>query len=144
MPTHDSLGSLRYFQITGLLLCGWLSFFVINQVEAGSITDFAEALPSPMPRARWSEEWLILRDTTPSHEDPSLAFKYIPLNKSGTNYLSLGGEFRFAYEDYDPVDRGLSDIGNQNVPLLRMAAHADWHLNPVVASLWSARLCGCG
>jgi hypothetical protein len=106
-----------------------LSLFMVCQVEAAPITDSAAVLPAPIPRARWSEEWLILRDTTPTYEDPSLPFKYIPLNESGTNYLSLGGEFRFAYERYDPADRGLSDIGEQDVPLIRLAAHADWHPN---------------
>jgi hypothetical protein len=49
--------------------------------------------------------------------------KYIPLGKDGEAYLSFGGEYRLAYEIYDPADMGLSDIGRQDVVLHRLAAH---------------------
>jgi len=113
--------------------CIWLSLFIVCQIEAEPVTnidtDIGAVLPAPVGRARWGEDWSVLHNIPLSHEDPSLAIKFIPLNKSGTNYLSLGGEFRFVYEKYDPVDRGLSNTGEQDVALIRLAAHADWHPN---------------
>ena len=86
-------------------------------------------LPAPIPRGRWKEDWSILPVPDLTLDDPLLFFKRVPLNESGTNYMSFGGEYRLAYEIYDPVDRGLSDIGKQDVVLNRFAAHADWHPN---------------
>ncbi len=85
-------------------------------------------LPPFIPRARWSEDWSVLSLPT-SVDDPALPFKHIPIGESDDNYLSLGGEYRFVYERYDPANRGLSDTGKQDVVLHRLAAHADWHIN---------------
>jgi hypothetical protein len=41
----------------------------------------------------------------------------------------LGGEARLAYEIYDEKDMGISDIGYQDAVQLRLAVHADLHLN---------------
>jgi hypothetical protein len=80
--------------------------------------------PEPVKRARWSEEWsappenvLLLSDDT--WRPP----KHIPLGKTGEAYLSFGGEYRLAYEIYDPADMGLSDVGRQDAVLHRLAAH---------------------
>ena len=120
-----------HFKKIAISLCLWLIFFIACQIKAEPVSnsDTDIALPEPIGRARWGENWSILRNVPSYYEDPSLAFKYIPLNKSGTNYLSFGGEFRFTYEKYDPVDRGLSSIGKQDVALARLATHADWHPN---------------
>ncbi len=90
--------------------------------------------PTPTPRARWSEDWSVLRDPAPLTEDPPAAarllgpLKYIPLSSSGDFYLSLGGEYRFAYELYEEADAGVSDIGFQDAPQHRVALHTDLHL----------------
>jgi len=122
-----------HFQKISIHACIWLSLFIACQIEAEPVTDIdtdiSTVLPAPVGRARWGEDWSVLQNIPLSHEDPSLAIKFIPLNESGTNYLSLGGEFRFAYEKYDPVDRGLSNTGEQDAALIRLAAHADWHPN---------------
>jgi hypothetical protein len=55
--------------------------------------------------------------------------KHIAINENGTNYLSLGGEYRLAYESYAPADRGLTDVGYQNALLNRLGLHADWHIS---------------
>lgn len=93
--------------------CIWLSLFIACQIEAETVTDIdtdiGTVLPAPVGRARWGEDWSVIHYLPHSNEDPSLIFKYIPLNESGSNFLSLGGEFRFTYENYDPVDRGLSN-----------------------------------
>jgi alginate export protein len=87
------------------------------------------------PRARWSEDWSTLWDTARLEDTPYPAvgkfwrpIKFIPLNEAGDIYLSLGGEFRLAYERYKDKDMGISDIGAQDALQLRLAAHADLHL----------------
>jgi hypothetical protein len=91
--------------------------------------------PKPVPRARWSEDWSVLRevplrDTMPSTEPGFLRpIKYIPLTKSGNCYLSFGGEYRIAFEMYNEADMGISDIGYQDALQHRLTVHADWHLN---------------
>ena len=97
--------------------------------------DLEPRAPKPLLRARWSEDWSVLheiplQDTKPSTDDGFLRpIKYIPLNKSGDCYLSLGGEYRIAYEMYDEADMGISDIGYQDALQHRLALHADLHLN---------------
>jgi hypothetical protein len=81
--------------------------------------------PDPVRRARWSEEWSappenVLLLSGDEWRPP----KHIPLGKSGEAYLSFGGEYRLAYEIYDPADMGLSDVGRQDAVLHRLAAHA--------------------
>ena len=95
-----------------------------------------EKQPGPKPRARWSEDWSTWGDLAPLLETelpPSGKFwhpiKHIPLNESGETYLSLGGEARLAYELYDEKDFSISDIGYQDAVQLRLAVHADLHLN---------------
>ncbi len=96
----------------------------------------AQKQPGPNPRARWSEDWSTIGDPAPlfgTQQPPADNFwrplKYIPLNKSGETYLSLGGESRLAYEFYDDKDMSISDIGYQDAMQLRLALHADLHLN---------------
>jgi len=121
----------HHFKKVTVNVCVWLSILIACQIEAEPVTDTDSdiVLPAPVGRARWGEDWSVIRYLPLPDEDPSLIFKYIPLNESGTNYLSFGGEFRFTYENYDPVDLGLSNIGDQDVALIRLAAHADWHPN---------------
>jgi hypothetical protein len=110
---------------------------ILEEVPAEEVDDKqAPKLPGPIPRARWSEDWSTYGDTAPLLDTgvpPSDYFlrsiKFIPLDESGEMYLSLGGEFRLAYEVYDDKDMGISDIGRQDALQLRLAMHADLHLS---------------
>lgn len=97
--------------------------------KAGIGQQDSPEMPPFVPRARWTEDWSILSPPVPDYDDPSLKIKHIPLGSGGENYLSLGGEYRFTYERFDPADRGLFDVGTEEVVLHRVAGHADWHLN---------------
>jgi hypothetical protein len=114
-------------------ICACLGLSSTPSIVIAAEAESALVLPSPIPRARWSEDWSFLRGTDGYaevfYEDPSLHYKYVPLNESGSNYINFGGELRFTYEQYDPADRGLSDIGRQDVAMVRAAGHFDWHLN---------------
>ena len=85
--------------------------------------------PTYLPRARWSEDWSVLNDPDRTIDNSWLPLKHITLNEDGTNYLSLGGEYRLAYESYDKADRGLTDTGFQNALQNRLAVHADWQIS---------------
>lgn len=91
--------------------------------------------PPPVLRARWSEDWSTAGSVAVDGEGSILTpgglrqpFKHLQLGDR--SYLSLGGEARLAYEQYDAVDMGISDIGRQDALELRLALHADLHLNP--------------
>jgi hypothetical protein len=109
----------------------------VGEASAETKDQLAPKQPGPIPRARWSEDWSTIGNSPPFLEDtgqpPARGFwrplKYIPLNESGESYISLGGEARFAYENYDDKDMGISDIGNQDAQQLRLGLHADLHLN---------------
>jgi len=92
--------------------------------------------PNFWPRARWSEDWSTIGDTTPFLEAESQFFeqylhfiKYIPLGDDEETYLSLGGEARLAFESYSDKDFGMSDIGSQDALQLRLAVNVDVHFN---------------
>ena len=76
---------------------------------------------------RQDEDYRYLRDPA-NRKDAWDPLKYIPLNKSGREYLSLSGEVRERYEYFNhpffgqaPQDKGYL--------LQRYMFHADWHLN---------------
>ena len=76
-------------------------------VQVVSAQDSIE--PAYAPRARWSEDWSSLRNFSPlvETETPKVgqptSLKYIPLDDSGESYLSLGAEYRLAYEIYTSI-----------------------------------------
>lgn len=77
--------------------------------------------------ARWAEDWSGLRKSS-NHLDPMDALKYIPLNSSGSIYLTLSGNFR-QHNFYDQRPGfGLT----QKIPAyrqnMRWNAGADLHL----------------
>lgn len=116
------------FLVMALILLAW-------EVPARAVEDSGN-LPEPIVRARWLEDWSTV-DVAPIDGSDSTAadyfwapIKHIPLGDSGTSYLALGGEFRLHFEEYDEADMGITDIGLQNATQLRLAAHADWHINP--------------
>jgi hypothetical protein len=119
------------------LVRGVLLAISLLLVAAGSAiaADGPSDLPEPTPRARWSEDWSVLRDAAPlSGESPGgvhrfvQPIKYIPLSQSGDFYLSLGGAYRIAYELYEEADMGISNVGFQDVLQHRLSAFVDLHL----------------
>jgi len=123
----------QYF--TGILLSSLLLFSCPPLLSYAGIAKeqiVEQPLPTLSPRQRWSEDWSVLNEPDRLDNDSWLPMKHITLNESGTNYLSLGGEYRLAYESYNPVGRGVTNSGNQDVLLNRLAIHADWQ----IASQW--------
>jgi hypothetical protein len=83
--------------------------------------------PSPYTLVRWNEDYTYLRDPA-RRTDPLDAIKYMPINDSGSIYLSLGGQFRERYEYFNHANFG-SGVQDQDGYLLhRLLLHADLHL----------------
>jgi hypothetical protein len=90
--------------------------------------------PKPVPRARWSEDWSVLREPASIHDtsEPIVhrllrPIKNIPLGESADFYLNLGGEYRLAYELYGEADMGISEVGFQDALQHRLALDIDLH-----------------
>ncbi len=113
----------------GVYCCTFLLIPRTSQAEPESESLLQQPLPSFSMRNRWSEDWSVVNDSYRVIDNSRLPYKHISLNDTGTSYLSLGGEYRLAYESYDKANRGMSDIGFQNVLQNRLAFHADYHLN---------------
>ena len=87
---------------------------------------------------RYDENYTNLKDSTRNIYEK---VKYTPLNKTGSIYMSFGGEARYEYVDFNNEDWGRLNIGHNNFLLQRYDMHADVHLGSrfrVFAQLRSA------
>ncbi|WP_300670824.1 alginate export family protein [Soonwooa sp.] len=97
----------------------WLVAFLIFSSKI-----FSQGLPAPKVM-RFDEDYSFLKDSTRTWYEK---FKYIPLSENGNTYLSLGGEARMEFTDFNNEDWGRTDIGNNPFFLQRYCVHADLHL----------------
>ena len=78
---------------------------------------------------RYEEDWSILRDG--SGHDLWSPLKFIPLNQTGSAYLSVGGEARARTEFWSDFGFGSASAPPQDsFALMRLRTHTDWHLGP--------------
>ena len=87
---------------------------------------------------RYDENYEFLKDSSRNFYQN---LKFIPLNKEKDFYISLGGEARYEYVDFNNEDWGRLNIGHNNFLLQRYDLHADLHLGKtfrVFAQLRSA------
>jgi hypothetical protein len=86
--------------------------------------------PPKLTNLRYTEDYSYLRD--PSNRTGAWwePFKYIPLDASGTSYLTLGAELRFREEAYWNFDWG--EVPVDNYQWYRVLPYADLHLGPNV------------
>lgn len=80
---------------------------------------------------RYDEDYRFLRDPS-RRTDPLDPLKWIPLDESGEQYLSLGGEVREWFESTHDNLFGLAPANPQGYDTIfhqRYMLHADWHLN---------------
>lgn len=107
------------------LSCGAaLATFLISAAHA-------ETPAPPFKPDRTAEDYSYLRDPA-RRGDWSDDYKYIPLNGSGSAYLSLGGEIRERVELYDAPRFHLAGGTKDGYLLHRAMVHADLHLGPAV------------
>ena len=79
------------------------------------------------PFLRYDEDWTFLRDAT-RRTDTWDRFKYMPMNETGTAYVSLGGEARQVYEWYHNQYWGDGPQDGNGWLTQRYMMHADVHL----------------
>lgn len=92
--------------------------------------DHAVAAPVPArsySQLRYEENWSFLRDAT-KRGDPWDAVKYIPLNREGDRFLSIGGEIRERYEYFSANNWGAGPQDRNGYVMQRYMLHTDWLL----------------
>jgi len=74
---------------------------------------------------RYDEKYDYLKDSVRSGYKK---LKFIPLNKENSFYISVGGEARYEYVDFNNEDWGRLNIGHNAFLLQRYDLHTDIHL----------------
>ncbi|MBL0737689.1 alginate export family protein [Flavobacterium sp. GN10] len=74
---------------------------------------------------RYDENYEFLKDSNRNFYE---RLKFIPLNQDKEVYMSIGGEARYEYVDFNNEDWGRFNIGHNNFLLQRYDLHADVHL----------------
>ena len=113
---------IRYFYLCAVLLLGGVFIWPLYPVFA---SDTVSSPPS-YNSSRYLEDYSYLRDPTQRRDfwDP---IKHIPLNDSGSVYLSFGGETRQHYESIRNENWGATVEDNNGWYLQRYLLHADLH-----------------
>jgi hypothetical protein len=89
----------------------------------------ADTSPPAFTALRYDEDYGYLQD--PATRTNLLdSLKYIPLNKQGDAYLTLGGELRDRYEYFNNYTFGSGAQDQDGYNLLRVLLNADLHLSP--------------
>nr|WP_206079032.1 alginate export family protein [Mesorhizobium camelthorni] len=88
------------------------------------------ASPPSLTNLRYTEDYSYLRDPSKRTGAWWEPLKYIPLDSSGTSYLTLGAELRFREEAYWNFNWG--EVPVDNYQWYRMMPYADLHLGPNV------------
>jgi len=88
---------------------------------------FGEPPPPSYHQLRYEENYTFLRDP-PRSADVWDPLKYIPLDKEGEWYLSLGGEIRLKYEYFRNANWGQGPQDSNGYLLQRYMFHSDLHL----------------
>jgi hypothetical protein len=104
----------------------WLVLFfpapVLAQMDYG---------PSSYSIERWDEDYSYLRERS-ARTDPFDAIKYVPLGRSGDDYLSFGGQARERYDYFNNLNFGEGPQDEDGFRLTRLLAHVDAHFGPNV------------
>jgi hypothetical protein len=88
------------------------------------------SVPPELTNLRYTEDYSYLRDPAKRTGTWWEPFKYIPLDASGTSYLTLGAELRFREEAYWNFNWG--EVPVDNYQWYRILPYADLHLGPNV------------
>jgi hypothetical protein len=74
---------------------------------------------------RFDEDYATYKDSAKIFYN---SIKYIPLSEKNNNYLSMGGEARLEFVDFNNEDWGRMGIGSNPFLIQRYNVHADLHL----------------
>src|SRR5579859_2400140 len=87
---------------------------------------WAQYGPSNFSTERWDEDYSYLKNA-PDRSDPLNALKYIPVNRDGDWYLSLGGQARYRFDYFNNSGFGNGYQDETGFDLVRLLAHLDAH-----------------
>src|SRR5258708_14656268 len=106
------------------LLCLMVAtpLLLANNSQAGDAP-----LPPQFELSRQDEDWSVLRDPA-LRTDVFDTVKFIPLNRDGSSWLTLGGEVRERYEYFDNFTWGKGPQDDNGYLLQRYMIHADAHI----------------
>ncbi|KAF2080676.1 alginate export family protein [Flavobacterium sharifuzzamanii] len=98
----------------------FLLFVIISFLLMGNISSSQN-----FKLLRYDENYEFLKDSNRNFYE---RLKYIPLNQKKDIYMSIGGEARYEYVDFNNEDWGRFNVGHNNFLLQRYDLHADIHL----------------
>ena len=102
-------------------------------LSAASLASAQDAKPLNLPPAAtipWGDNPIYLADEQIRREDFLGSLRYIPLSNDARDYLSLGGEVRYQYQDYEHALLGVGGRSNPNSMLQqRLRLSADLNLS---------------
>ena len=78
---------------------------------------------------RYEEDYSFLRDKPEERQKFPFSYKFIPLNKKESAFLTLGGEVRWQFNNWTNTDWGLQGIRQDNYLLQRYLIHADFRFH---------------
>jgi len=107
-------------------LCGILAVIVTLPMVAASAETATASQPPPYRLNRADEDYRYLWDPA-RRTDPRDSLKFLPLNDSGSRYLSIGGEARERYEYFNHPNWG-RDPQDHGYLLQRYFLHGDLQL----------------
>ena len=118
---------VRFKSIRSLTECAGMLMSLVMIGQAGPVVAApGESLPSYNP-SRYLEDYRYLKDPA-LRTDFWDRLKYIPLDETGTVYLSFGGETRQHYESIRNENWGATVEDNNGWYLQRYLLHADLHM----------------
>jgi hypothetical protein len=90
----------------------------------------AQDLPVDQLSWRYDEDWSVLRSTKVQDPPWWLGLKYLPLNRSGSEWISLGVDARLRHEGFRGNNWGSADAPDDGYLWLRFMPHVDAHVGP--------------
>lgn len=123
MPKIHPISSLP-LACAGLLLstCG------MREASAQAVPVAADA--KPVHAIPWLNDYSYLADPAKRSGAASERWNYIALDDNPAHYLTLGGEIRYYYNDYDHSYIGVRANDANAMLQQRFRAYADWHAGP--------------
>ena len=113
-----------------ILTASTLAFAVLSYARADDTVPTAMSPPAHTA-LRYDEDYSYLKDPS-ARKNLFDSLKYIPLNKQGDWYLTLGGELRDRYEFFNNYTFGSGTQDHDGYNLLRVMTDADVHLGEYV------------
>ncbi|HKW64430.1 MAG TPA: alginate export family protein [Candidatus Acidoferrum sp.] len=105
-------------------MAGLFIVVILHFLEASAVAQCQKERPKLQP-LRYEEDWSFLSDPDCKKETLD-AIKYISLGRENW-YLSLGGEIRYRYENYEDPGFGVGPETSSGYILQRYLVHTDWH-----------------